>query len=175
MTEKNEKISILQACLGKVQNLANLAEYAAEAIVSKTILDKRAGTITLFAFDRGQKLSEHRSPYDAVVQVLDGTAELTIGGKKVTVSAGEIIIMPADMGGQFYPRFCHSPQIIFLDPGKTLPPDIIFQHIMYDPGIKIIPGTNGAYRNDPFGLDLEAGGPVKYLNTGFVLRVKEYF
>ncbi|MHC4394657.1 MAG: cupin domain-containing protein [Planctomycetota bacterium] len=87
----------LDACMGKGRQLASLIEYAADSIVSKTILDKPVGTITLFAFDKGQKLSEHTSPYDAVVQILDGSAQLTIGDKDVVVSAGEIIIMPANV------------------------------------------------------------------------------
>jgi quercetin dioxygenase-like cupin family protein len=97
MTAEKGKASILQACLGKGQKLAELIAYSQDAVVSKTILDKPAGTITLFAFDRGQKLSEHTAPYDAVVQILDGQALLTIGGKSVQVSAGQIIIMPANV------------------------------------------------------------------------------
>jgi len=89
--------SVLDACMGKNQNLAFLINYAADSIVSKTILDKPAGTITLFAFDKGQKLSEHTAPYDAVVQVLDGKGLFKIGGKPVNVSAGQIIIMPANV------------------------------------------------------------------------------
>ena len=89
--------SALDACMGKSQKLASLVEYAADSIVSKTILDKPVGTITLFAFDMGQKLSEHTAAYDAVVQVLDGLARLTIGGHSVKVSAGDIIIMPANV------------------------------------------------------------------------------
>ena len=87
----------LDACVGKNQGLVSLVEYAANAIVSKTILDKSAGTITLFAFDKGQKLSEHTAPYDAVVQLIDGSVQLTIGGEDVRVSAGEIIVMPANV------------------------------------------------------------------------------
>jgi quercetin dioxygenase-like cupin family protein len=97
MTDKKGKAGVLQACLGKVQKLAELIDYSQDAVVSKTILDKPAGTITLFAFDRGQKLSEHTAPYDAVVQVLDGQARLTIGGRDVQVLAGEVIIMPANV------------------------------------------------------------------------------
>jgi quercetin dioxygenase-like cupin family protein len=89
--------SILDACTGKSQGLVSLIEYSRESIVSKTILDTSAGTITLFAFDKGQKLSEHTAPYNAVVQVLDGSAKLTIGGEDVKVSAGEIIIMLANI------------------------------------------------------------------------------
>ena len=89
--------SVLNACMGRSQKLVSLVEYASDSIVSKTILDKPVGTITLFAFDRGQKLSEHTAPYDAVVQVVDGAARVTIGGKEVKVSTGEIIIMPANV------------------------------------------------------------------------------
>jgi len=97
MTGEKGKASILQACLGKAQKLAELIAYSQDAVVSKTILDKPAGTITLFAFDGGQKLSEHTAPYDAVVQILDGQALLTIGGRGVQVSAGQIVIMPANV------------------------------------------------------------------------------
>ncbi len=83
--------------MGRSQQLASLVEWATDSIVSKTILDKPVGTITLFAFDKGQKLSEHTVPYDAVVQVIDGSAQLTIGDKNVRVLAGEIIIMPANV------------------------------------------------------------------------------
>ena len=79
MAEKGEKSSVLQDCLGRGQSLSALVEYSKDSIVSKTILNKSVGTITLFAFDRGQALSEHTAPYDAVVQVLDGTAQITIG------------------------------------------------------------------------------------------------
>ena len=89
--------SILHACTGKSQGLVSLIEYSNDSIVSKTILDTPVGTITLFAFDKGQKLSEHTSPYNAVVQVLDGSAHLTIGGEEKKVSAGQIIIMPGNV------------------------------------------------------------------------------
>jgi quercetin dioxygenase-like cupin family protein len=89
--------SALDACTGKGQELLSLVEYSRDSIVSKTILDILAGTITLFAFDKGQKLSEHTAPYNAVVQVLDGSAKLTIGGEDIKVLAGEIIIMPANV------------------------------------------------------------------------------
>jgi len=97
LTGKKENASVLQACLGKGQRLVELIEYSEDSIVSKTILDKPAGTITLFAFDKGQKLSEHTTPYDAVVQILDGQARLTIGGQDVEVPAGQIIIMPGNV------------------------------------------------------------------------------
>ena len=97
MSEKGRKPAVLESCLAKPAALAGLVDYANDSIVSKTIIDKSAGTITLFAFDKGQKLSEHTAPYDAVVQVLDGSADLTIGGKLTNVSAGQIIIMPANV------------------------------------------------------------------------------
>jgi quercetin dioxygenase-like cupin family protein len=97
MSDEKHKATVLQACLGKGQTLADMVEYADNSIVSKTILDKSVGTITLFAFDKGQRLSEHQAPYDAVVQVIDGAVMLTIGGEDVNVSAGQIIIMPGNV------------------------------------------------------------------------------
>jgi quercetin dioxygenase-like cupin family protein len=97
MSRTKRDASTLDACTGKRQKLVFLVEYSSDSIVSRTILDRKAGTITLFAFDKGQKLSEHTAPYDAVVQVLDGSAKLTIGGSDIKVLAGEIIIMPANV------------------------------------------------------------------------------
>jgi quercetin dioxygenase-like cupin family protein len=97
MTSEKQKTGALEACVSKAQNLANLVEYSQDSIVSKTILDKSVGTITLFAFDKGQKLSEHTAPYDAVVQVLDGNGQLTIDGQPKQVATGEIIIMPGNV------------------------------------------------------------------------------
>lgn len=97
MAGHNKKDSVLAECVGKGQALANLVEYAKDSIVSKTILNKSIGSITLFAFDVGQSLSEHTSPYDAVVQVLDDSTRLTIGGRDEIVTAGQIIIMPANV------------------------------------------------------------------------------
>jgi quercetin dioxygenase-like cupin family protein len=75
--------------------LAASVAYAPGAIVSKTLLDRKAGSLTLFAFDTGQGLSEHTSPYDATVLVLEGEATLHIGGKVVRAAAGELVVMPA--------------------------------------------------------------------------------
>lgn len=97
MNEKNTKNKVLQSCLAKSQNVASLVEYADDSVVSKTILNKPVGTITLFAFDKGQGLSEHQAPFDAVVQVIDGTGRVTIDGVDHEVAAGEIIIMPANI------------------------------------------------------------------------------
>ncbi len=76
-------------------SLADAIEYSPGAVVSKTLLDKKAGTLTLFAFDAGQGLSEHTAPYDATVQILDGEGELTIDGRPIVARAGELVIMPA--------------------------------------------------------------------------------
>jgi len=97
MTGKDKKAQVLSECMGKAQPLLELVVYADNSIVSKTLIDKPAGTITLFAFDKGQKLSEHTAPYDAVVQILDGKALLTIGGEQKEVPQGQIIIMPANV------------------------------------------------------------------------------
>lgn len=82
--------------LASVQNLKNQTEYQQDAVVSKEILKKETGTVTLFAFDQGQGLSEHTTPFDALVCVLDGTAEIIIAGQSFMVREGEIIIMPAN-------------------------------------------------------------------------------
>ena len=97
MTSEKERAGALEACVSKGQSLTDLVEYSEDSIVSKTILDKSTGTITLFAFDKGQKLSEHTAPYDAVVQVIDGQGHLTIDGQDKQVAAGELIIMPGNV------------------------------------------------------------------------------
>ncbi len=79
-----------------VQKLINLADYQEGSIVSRTIIDQKTGTVTFFAFDQGQGLSEHTAPFDALVHLLDGEAEITISGKTHRLSAGEMIIMPAN-------------------------------------------------------------------------------
>jgi quercetin dioxygenase-like cupin family protein len=94
---ENKKGSLLESCVGKGQKLNELVQYAPDSIVSKTILDKPVGTITLFAFDKGQRLSEHTAPYDAVVQAIDGAGKITIGGKEMKLMAGHIVIMPANV------------------------------------------------------------------------------
>lgn len=76
-------------------SIKDMINYSCGSIVSKTIIKKPAGTITLFAFDAGQELSEHTAPYDALVQVFDGVAEITIDGKAYSVSNNESIILPA--------------------------------------------------------------------------------
>lgn len=97
MAKIDSEKECLQACYGKPAALEQLIGYADDSIVSKTLLDKPIGTITLFAFDRGQRLSEHTAPFDAVVQVVDGQGTVTIDGTDHTVSSGQIIIMPANI------------------------------------------------------------------------------
>lgn len=80
----------------KQQSLVDMVDYQNEAIVSKTIIDKKTGTVTLFSFDKGQGLSEHTAPFDALVQVLDGEVEIRIDGKPFQMKEGEMIIMPAN-------------------------------------------------------------------------------
>ena len=82
---------------GKPLGLAAGVEYAKGSIVSRTLLDKKSGTLTLFSFDAGQGLSEHTSPYDATVQILEGEASLQIDGKPVKARTGELVIMPANV------------------------------------------------------------------------------
>jgi len=93
LTENNKtrKVSKAQSIL-----LAGLISYQEGSVVSRTLIDKKAGTVTLFAFDEGQSLSEHTAPYDAIVYAVDGEAEIAISGKNVHAKAGEMVIMPAN-------------------------------------------------------------------------------
>ena len=79
-----------------VSKMTDMVEYQPGAVVSKEIIKKQSGTITLFAFDKGQGLSEHTAPFDAFVQIIDGEAIITIAGTAHTVNTGETIIMPAN-------------------------------------------------------------------------------
>ena len=81
----------------RVHTLETLVEYQGGSIVSKTLIKEKTGTITLFAFDQGQELSEHTAPFSAMVNILDGEAQIIVSGNPFTVKRGEMIIMP---GGQ---------------------------------------------------------------------------
>ncbi|MCE1226647.1 MAG: cupin domain-containing protein [Geobacteraceae bacterium] len=83
--------------IGRAFNMNEQISYQSGSVVSKTLIDKKIGTLTLFAFDAGQGLSEHTAPFDAVVQIVDGTAAVTIDGTVHQVQAGEMIIMPANL------------------------------------------------------------------------------
>jgi len=95
MKKQNQKESAGEL-IGRAINLKSLIDYQAGSVVSRTLIDKKVGTITLFAFDKGQGLSEHTAPYDATVIIVDGEADVFIEGKANRVKAGEMIIMPAN-------------------------------------------------------------------------------
>lgn len=76
--------------------LDELTAYQDAGVVSRTLINRKAGTITLFAFDEGQELSEHTCPYDATAHILEGDAEITISGQPLTLRGGEMVLMPAN-------------------------------------------------------------------------------
>jgi quercetin dioxygenase-like cupin family protein len=94
MTESTSKVNIEGAL---AMNLAEMTQYQPGSIVSRTLLQDETGTLTVFSFDEGQALSEHTVPFNAFINVLDGEAEITIGGKPVIVGTGEIVLMPGGM------------------------------------------------------------------------------
>ncbi len=81
--------------VSKAYKLEGMIDYQEGSVVSRTVIDKEAGTLTVFAFDKQQGLSTHQAPYDAVVEILDGTAEVVIGDETLTMSAGKVVVMPA--------------------------------------------------------------------------------
>ena len=83
--------------LNESNKISDLVEYQKDSVVSKTLIKKEKGTITIFAFDKEQGLSEHTAPFDALVQVIDGKADILLNGKSNIVSEGEMIIMPANV------------------------------------------------------------------------------
>ena len=95
MAIKKEKAPKIQG--GQVLDLTELVAYGEGAIVSRTLVENDAGSVTLFAFDADQSLSEHTAPFDALVQVLDGEGEFIIGGKSSQVGEGQLILMPANV------------------------------------------------------------------------------
>src|SRR3989304_300805 len=86
----------MEDLLAKAINMEGLVDYQDGSVVSRTIIKNPTGTITLFAFDKGEGLSEHTAPFDALVLMLDGDTEITISGKRLTAKAGEMVIMPAN-------------------------------------------------------------------------------
>jgi quercetin dioxygenase-like cupin family protein len=81
----------------KVYHLSDAIAYADGGVVSKQVMKSKGGNVTLFAFDKDQGLSEHTAPYDALVQIIDGKAAITIGGDRHELKAGELIVMPANV------------------------------------------------------------------------------
>ena len=93
---RGNKVKGVEGLEAKALKLAGLVNYQSGSIVSRALIDKRAGTVTLFAFDEGQGLSEHTAPYDALVYIVEGEAEVTIAGKTVHLEEGEMVVMPAN-------------------------------------------------------------------------------
>ena len=86
----------VQKIVGQAISLTDSADYQEGSVVSRTIIDKETGTVTFFAFDEGQGLSEHTVPFDALVYLLEGEAEIVISGKPIQLKEGEMVIMPAN-------------------------------------------------------------------------------
>lgn len=93
---ENQTTGVDEPLLGIVFRINDLVDYQSGSVVSRTIIKKKTGTVTLFAFDAGEGLSEHTAPFDALVSILDGDAEVSISGNLFNLSAGECIIMPAN-------------------------------------------------------------------------------
>ena len=96
MTQGEKQQKVDEKMLAQVISLVTFIDYQEGSVVSRTIVDRKTGTITLFAFDRGQGLSEHTAPFDAFVYILDGEVKITIAGEHFHLKAGEAIIMPAN-------------------------------------------------------------------------------
>jgi quercetin dioxygenase-like cupin family protein len=80
----------------EVMKLADIVSYQEGAVVSRELVSKNTGTVTVFAFDAGQGLSEHTAPFDALVYLIDGEAEVTIAGKPLRLASGDMVVMPAN-------------------------------------------------------------------------------
>ena len=101
LSDLSKSSSHLRGLVATVQSgepicLLDLVTYQDGAIVSRTLSNQKNGSITLFSFDEGQKLSEHTSPFDAFVQILEGNAEITISGKRFSAGRGELVVLPAN-------------------------------------------------------------------------------
>jgi len=96
-TMADEKQSLNDLLSGKAGVLENLIACQQDSVVSKTIIGKKTGSVTLFAFDKGQGLSEHTAPFEAIVYIVEGEAEITVDGKPHRVKKGEMIILPASI------------------------------------------------------------------------------
>jgi quercetin dioxygenase-like cupin family protein len=91
----SEEVKVLNSIVATKFKIAELVSYQTDAVVSKTLIARPTGTVTLFSFDQGQGLSEHTAPFDAMVEILDGEAEIIIDGQSHILQEGEMIIMPA--------------------------------------------------------------------------------
>jgi quercetin dioxygenase-like cupin family protein len=104
MSESNSLASAGTMPAAEALSLADLVAYQDGSVVSRTLAKKNGGTITLFAFDTGEALSEHTAPFDAIVQILDGEAELTVGGRRITAMVGQTVLMPANIPHAVFAR-----------------------------------------------------------------------
>jgi len=93
--KKNKNSEATAKLSGQAANLTGLVDYQAGSVVSRTLIDKKVGTVTLFAFDADQGLSEHIAPFDALLYVFDGEAEVTVSGKSIELKAGMATVLPA--------------------------------------------------------------------------------
>lgn len=93
---KNKDSENPKKLVAQATRLIDLIDYQEGSVVSRTLIDKKAGTVTLFAFDDGQGLSEHTAPYDALIYLLEGEANVVISGKPIHMMEGEVTIMPAN-------------------------------------------------------------------------------
>lgn len=94
--EHNKERMTKEYLLGKNVRSIDLADYQPDSVVSRALINRNTGTVTFFAFDEGQGLSEHTAPFDALVMILDGEAKIVISGKPLRVKRGEMVIMPAN-------------------------------------------------------------------------------
>ncbi len=94
--DQEKRSSAIDKLAGQALRLADLISYQDGSVVSRTLVNKPTGTVTLFAFDAGQSLSEHTAPYDALVTMLDGEADITVSGNTVRAHTGDLVIMPAN-------------------------------------------------------------------------------
>lgn len=97
MSNEHQTAESVKVKTAETIRLDQLVDYQEGSIVSREIIKNKAGTISVFAFDRGQGLSEHTAPFDAMVQIMDGEADIYIGGKKIPAKAGQTVIMPANV------------------------------------------------------------------------------
>ena len=96
-TTPNDPLDKAKMPAARALDLAKMVDYAQDSIVSRTLVENEAGTVTLFAFDAGQGLSEHTAPFDALVQVLEGEGGFLVGGKSHSVKTGQVLLMPANI------------------------------------------------------------------------------
>lgn len=102
--------------INRIMNLADEIEYAPGSVVSKIIYKTDHTILTMFSMDEGQSIAEHLTPFEAMVQILDGEAEIIIGGKTTVVKAGETIIMPANVPHALYARQRYKKLLVMMKP-----------------------------------------------------------